>query len=161
MWVTDLGFVTGVSCLPGTDFAAPTAVPHQAHPRRTSGLLRGASAGPVADLFALIGFQRCSRGGVRRHTALCPATKLHLVIKVTLEEDPETTHGSGGDMSQTGGLQSDKLQHRYLVRPLPISIGFQFFILPSSSSSHTPRPCCHWSTVLHSFLPPDLCTEAS
>lgn len=113
----------------------------------------------MADLFTLIHFQRCSRpssrGRVQWHTALCPAAELHLVIKVTLEEDPETTHGSGGRMCQTGGLQSGK----YLTWPLPASIGFQFI----SPLPH-PRPALQTapgSPVLHSFHPPDVCTEAS
>jgi hypothetical protein len=181
--VADLGFVTGVPWLLGTDFAASTAVPHQTHPRRTSGPLRGASAGPAADLCTLIHLQCCSRppsrGRVLWCTALCPAAELRLVIKVTLEEDSETTHGSGGDICQTGGLQSRKFQHQYLAWPLPTSIGFQFLILSSSSSpssssssssfpSPSPHPRHHyhhsaapWSPVLHSFHPPDVCTEAS
>lgn len=128
----------------GTDFAASTAVPHQTHPRRTSGPLRGASAGPAADLCTLIHLQCCSRppsrGRVLWCTALCPAAELRLVIKVTLEEDSETTHGSGGDICQTGGLQSRKFQHQYLAWPLPTSIGFQFLILSSSSSSSSLNP---------------------
>lgn len=139
MWVTDLGFRTDVSRLLGTDFAASTAISHQAHPRRARGLLRGASAGPVADLFTLIHFQCCSRpcpgGRVRWHTALCPAAELRLVIKVTLEEDPETTHGSGGDLCQTGGLQSGKLQSQYLTRPLPAPLPSPPPLPPRSSVS--------------------------
>lgn len=107
VWVTELGFRTHVSGLLGTHFAAPTAISHQAHPRRTSGLLRGASAGPVADFLTLIHFQRCSRpssrGRVRWHTALCPAAELHLVIKVTLEEDLRLLMGLE---VPRGGLQS-------------------------------------------------------
>lgn len=123
VWVAEVSFVTDVSRLLGADSAASTAIPHQAHPRRTAGLLRRASAGPVTDLFPVIHF-RCisrpfsSRGRVWWHTAPRPAAELHLVIKVTLEI-PEPILRSLGDTRPPGRLRSDELQFQYLTLPLP------------------------------------------